>query len=160
MYAVGVNNLYRSVSFRTVIGVGVGAGAYILARFAVSIFFFCRAVLMSHFRSCFSTRQRSYFALTQDGVSSCLQFCVGLTVREKSSAGTLCKINVKLWCLWIFMCKPLKIRKSWMLISFGLNVKINIISRQNASTKLVFFWVTSWCRIKSSQIIEMVFNWC
>uniref|UniRef100_A0AAX7SDK1 Protein NDRG2 n=1 Tax=Astatotilapia calliptera TaxID=8154 RepID=A0AAX7SDK1_ASTCA len=36
VYAVGVNNLYRSVSFRTVIGVGVGAGAYILARFAVN----------------------------------------------------------------------------------------------------------------------------
>lgn len=96
VYAVGVNNLYRSVSFRTVIGVGVGAGAYILARFAVSIFFFFfgKPVLMSHFRPCFSTRQRSYFALTQDGVSSCLQFCVGLTVREKSSAGTLCKINM------------------------------------------------------------------
>uniref|UniRef100_A0AAX7SRK5 Protein NDRG2 n=1 Tax=Astatotilapia calliptera TaxID=8154 RepID=A0AAX7SRK5_ASTCA len=36
VYAVGVNNLYRSVSFRTVIGVGVGAGAYILARFALT----------------------------------------------------------------------------------------------------------------------------
>uniref|UniRef100_A0A669BTG0 Protein NDRG2 n=1 Tax=Oreochromis niloticus TaxID=8128 RepID=A0A669BTG0_ORENI len=35
-YAVGVNNLYPSVSFRTVIGVGVGAGAYILARFALA----------------------------------------------------------------------------------------------------------------------------
>uniref|UniRef100_A0A3Q0QU89 NDRG family member 2 n=1 Tax=Amphilophus citrinellus TaxID=61819 RepID=A0A3Q0QU89_AMPCI len=35
-YDVGVINLYPSVSFRTVIGVGVGAGAYILARFALA----------------------------------------------------------------------------------------------------------------------------